>query len=165
MAWTYEYPRPALTADCVLFGHTESDLQLLLIERSQDPFSGHWALPGGFVDMEETADQAAHRELQEETGISGVSLTQLGTWSGVDRDPRGRVVSVAYWGLVAAATYEPTADDDAAVAEWHPVNRLPPLAFDHADIVDAALVRLRTVVHLSPESLALPATIRQQLRR
>ena len=107
MSWTYEYPRPALTADCVLFGFTDSELQLLLIERAHNPFAGCWALPGGFVDLDETTDEAAHRELQEETGISEVPLTPLGAWSGVDREPRDRIVSVADWGLVETAAHQP----------------------------------------------------------
>ncbi|MCA9644056.1 MAG: NUDIX hydrolase, partial [Myxococcales bacterium] len=91
MSYTYEYPRPALTVDCVVFGLDEDDLKVLLVQRAGEPFRGSWALPGGFVDMEETTDQAALRELEEETGVRDVYLEQLYTFSGVDRDPRERV--------------------------------------------------------------------------
>ena len=100
MAYTYDYPRPALTVDCVVFGLEASELKVLLIERDLEPFKGHWALPGGFVNMDETLEQAALRELQEETGLRDLYLEQLYTFGQVDRDPRGRTVSVAYYALV-----------------------------------------------------------------
>jgi len=143
MPWTYEYPRPALTVDCVVFTGDGDTLQLLLIQRAHDPFAGCWALPGGFVDMDETAEDAAHRELKEETGISGVQLKQFGSFSAVDRDPRERVVSIAYVGLLDIEQFQAHGGDDAAAAAWHPVNDLPPLAFDHRKIVDLAVQRFR----------------------
>ena len=100
MAHTYEYPRPALTVDCVVFGLDDEDLKVLLIQRDLDPFAGKWALPGGFVHMDESLEEAARRELAEEAGVSNVFLEQLYTFGDVNRDPRGRVVTVAYYALV-----------------------------------------------------------------
>src|SRR5690349_11201706 len=103
MAHTYEYPRPALTVDCVVFGLDEGELKVLLIQRELPPFQGDWALPGGFVRMDESLEEAARRELREETGLSDVYLEQLYTFGDINRDPRGRVVSVAYYALVNLA--------------------------------------------------------------
>src|SRR5215471_21407433 len=100
MPFTYEYPRAALTVDCVVFGFDEGDLKVLLIERGLEPFKGRWALPGGFVRLEETLDEAARRELEEEAGLDNVFLEQLYTFGAANRDPRERVVSVAYYALV-----------------------------------------------------------------
>jgi 8-oxo-dGTP diphosphatase len=148
MPHTYEYPRAALTVDCIVFGFDGGELQALLIRRALEPFLDSWALPGGFVRVEETLDQAARRELEEETGLREVFLEQLYTFGSVHRDPRERVVSVAYFalvkpGAVAAAT-------DAAEAKWFPVSSLPPLAFDHAEILPMALERLRGKLRYQP---------------
>ena len=150
MPFTYEYPRPALTVDCVVFGFDGADLQILLIRRGLEPFHGSWALPGGFVDMEENLDAAARRELMEETHLKNVFLEQLFTFGTPDRDPRGRVVSVAYYALVRPDQHPATGDSDASEAAWHPVEKLPPLAFDHADILRTALDRLRGKVRYQP---------------
>ncbi len=146
----YRYPRPSLTVDCVVFGIRDSRLQLLLIQRAQPPFRGSWALPGGFVDMHETTDEAARRELEEETGLTDIFLEQLYTFSGVDRDPRERVVSVAYFALVRADAHAPAAASDAAAASWFDVGDLPELAFDHHDIISVALQRLRGKIQYQP---------------
>jgi 8-oxo-dGTP diphosphatase len=143
MSFIYKYPRPALTVDCVVFGLDGEDLHVLLIRRAGEPFAGMWALPGGFVDMDETLEQAALRELREETGLERVSIEQLHTFGAIDRDPRGRTVSVVYFALVKKADYKPKADTDASAAAWHPVSKLPPLAFDHDDIIATALRRIR----------------------
>lgn len=148
MPFTYEYPRPELTADCVVFGADEDGLKLLLIERAKEPFKGRFALPGGFVDMDETTLQAARRELEEETGLKTNSLVQLHTFSAPDRDPRGRTVAVAHLALVRPSAV--AAGDDAAKAEWVEVNALPPLAFDHDEIVAVALSRLQANVRCQP---------------
>jgi 8-oxo-dGTP diphosphatase len=150
MSFTYEYPRPALTVDCVVFGFTGDSLQVLLIRRGIAPFSGSWALPGGFVHMEETLDQAARRELEEETHLHNVFLEQLCTFGNPDRDPRGRVVSVAYYALVRPEHHPATGDTDAAEATWYDVNQLPPLAFDHLEILHTALERLRGKIRYQP---------------
>jgi 8-oxo-dGTP diphosphatase len=150
MSHTYKYPRAALTVDCVVFGFDESELKVLLIQRALDPFKGKWALPGGFVHVNETLDDAARRELTEETGLKNVFLEQLFTFGTVNRDPRERVVSVAHYALVKLTDYQAKAATDAANAEWFPVSKLPKLAFDHADIVATALARLQGKVRYQP---------------
>lgn len=136
--------------DCVVFGFDESELKVLLIQRALDPFKGKWALPGGFVHVEETLDDAARRELAEETGLENVFLEQLYTFGTVKRDPRERVVSVAHFALVKLSNYKAKAATDAVKADWFPISGLPKLAFDHADIVMAALARLQGKVRYQP---------------
>ena len=148
--YTYEYPRPALTVDCVVFGLDEEDLQVLLIQRAGDPFAGRWALPGGFVDVDETLDVAARRELEEETGLRIRFLEQLYTFGAVHRDPRDRVVTVAYYALVRLADHKLRAASDARDARWCSVSRPPRLAFDHAHILHLAHERLRGKVCYQP---------------
>ncbi len=138
-----DYPHPSVTVDVIVFRLFEADLQVLLIRRGHDPFAGMWAVPGGFVDIDESLDGAAKRELEEETGLRDVYLEQLYTFGDVDRDPRGRVITIAYFALVPAAEQQPHAGDDATEAGWWSVYDLPPLAFDHAEILDYALQRLR----------------------
>lgn len=158
MNHTYKYPRAALTVDCVVFGFDGGALQVLLIQRGLEPFKDHWALPGGFVQMNETLDEAARRELQEETGLREIFLEQLYTFSGVDRDPRERVISVAYYALVKPADHTTAASTDAADAQWFPVTEIPPLAFDHATILEAALKRLRGKLTYQPIGFELLPT-------
>ncbi len=148
MAHIYEHPRAALTVDCVVFGFDGGELQILLIRRGLEPFRHHWALPGGFVRVEEALEDAARRELEEETGLRDVFLEQLYTFGSVKRDPRERVVSVAWFALVKPSAL--TAATDAAEAKWFPVSKLPPLAFDHAEILDTALKRLRGKLTYQP---------------
>ena len=148
--FSYKYPRPAMTVDCVVFGINEGGLQVLLIQRAHDPFRGCHAFPGGFVNMDETTEDAARRELQEETGLKNVFLEQLYTFSAVDRDPRERVVSVAYYALVRTASHRPAAASDASDVQWFSVNKLPRLAFDHAHIMEVALERLRNKIRYQP---------------
>lgn len=150
MPHSYQYPRAALTVDCVVFGFDEGDLKVLLIERGLEPFKGRWALPGGFVRVDETIDEAARRELAEEAGLRNVFLEQLYTFGAVDRDPRERVVSVAYYALVKLAAYDTRAATDAADARWFPVAKVPKLAFDHAEIFASALARLKGKVRYQP---------------
>ena len=141
---TYEYPRPALTVDVVIFTLRDSKLNVLLIKRGNEPYQGMWALPGGFVKMEESLEGAACREMEEETGLRDAYLEQLYTYGDPDRDPRGRVVSVAYFALIPAdAPVREDGGSDASKAEWRPLDQLPPLAFDHEEIVTYALRRLR----------------------
>jgi len=142
--YTYEYPRPALTVDIVIFTLRDNLLQVLLIRRLNQPFAGCWALPGGFVEERESLEQAATRELEEETGIQNVYLEQLYTYGDPERDPRGRVVTVAYYALIpAGALVRSEGGSDSSQARWFPINELPELAFDHAEIVTYALRRLR----------------------
>ena len=140
MPYTYQYPRPSLTTDAVVFRVKDASKQLLLIQRKFPPFKGKWALPGGFMDMDETLEQSAARELEEETGLKGINLQQLKAFSSLERDPRGRTVSVIFWG-VADASLKIVAGDDAAKAQWFDLNNLPELAFDHKEIVVAAIAK------------------------
>ena len=148
--FSYQYPRPALTVDCVVFGFNEAALKVLLIERGLEPFKGRWALPGGFVRVEETLDEAARRELAEETGLTRVFLEQLYTFGTVDRDPRERVVSVAYYALVKLSDHRVKAATDASDAQWFPAFKPPKLAFDHQEILNVALRRLQAKVRYEP---------------
>jgi 8-oxo-dGTP diphosphatase len=162
MAYTYKYPRPAVTADCIVITReaepkaaskqeqrdacidtaereqARATPKVLLIQRGFDPYKGCWAFSGGFMNMDETTEQCAIRELEEETGLKVTNIHQIGAYSKVDRDPRGRTITVAYLAIVD----EPiavTGQDDAAKAEWFPLSALPELAFDHADIMQDAI--------------------------
>lgn len=147
-AETYDvnkYERPSVTADVVIFSILGEELKVLLIKRKAWPYEGMWAIPGGFVKMDESLEEAAYRELAEETNVTKaqVYLEQLFTFGEPDRDPRTRVITVAYFALVSADKLHPQAADDAEDVEWFSVYDLPPLAFDHADILAYALTRLR----------------------
>lgn len=137
MSYTYKYPRPAVTTDCVVFTQ-EEEPKVLLIQRGNEPYKGCWAFPGGFMNMEETAEECAVRELKEETGLTVKQIQQIGAYSKVDRDPRGRTVSIAYLAIVDAPTAV-SGMDDAAKAAWFPLSSLPDLAFDHQDIMTDAI--------------------------
>jgi len=167
MPHIYEYARAALTVDCVVFGFDGGDLQVLLIRRGLEPFKNKWALPGGFVQLTETLDEAARRELAEETGLTDVYLGQLYTFGSVKRDPRERVVSVAYYALTQPADHRTAASTDAAEAQWFPVNGTPTLAFDHQEILDTALLRLRGKLRYQPIGFELlpPKFTLTQLQR
>jgi 8-oxo-dGTP diphosphatase len=137
---TYDHPRPSVTVDIVLLHKRSAGAKIVLIQRKYDPFKGQYALPGGFVDIEEPLEEAAARELREETGLSGFTLQQIYTFGKPDRDPRGRVISVAYGGILSArVSPRLNPSSDARDAAWHPVDRLPPLAFDHDLIIQKAL--------------------------
>ena len=165
MPYTYPYPRPALTVDCVIFGlDSTKQLKVLLIERGMDPFSGSWAFPGGFVEMEEDLKTAALRELAEETGLRDIFIEQLYTFGAPGRDPRGRVVSVAYWGLIPLTAYPIRSASDAKQVQWFSIEQLPELAFDHQQIFDLALRRLRNKIRYQPilfELFTNPFTLSQ----
>lgn len=150
MAYTYKYPRPALTVDCVVFGLNADELKVLLIQRGLAPFAGKWALPGGFVRDGEDLEAAARRELQEETGLERLYLEQLYTFGAPSRDPRERVVTVAYYALVSQREHPAKAASDAQCAAWHPARHPPPLAFDHGEILQTALTRLQGKVRYQP---------------
>jgi 8-oxo-dGTP diphosphatase len=145
MEYTYKYPRPAVTADCVVITK-EAEPKVLLIQRGNPPFKGAWAFPGGFMNMDETTEQCAIRELEEETDLRVSELHQIGAYSKVDRDPRGRTITVAYLAIVDGPV-EVTGQDDAAKAEWFPLSTLPQLAFDHADIIQDTIKRYRQIVN------------------
>jgi 8-oxo-dGTP diphosphatase len=164
MPFSYEYPRPSLTVDCVVFGLDDEDLKVLLIQRDLPPFEGQWALPGGFVRMDETLEDAAKRELREETGLTNVFLEQLYTFGEIDRDPRERVVTVAYYALANIRDHRVQAATDARRAAWFAVEDTQALAFDHPRILQVALDRLRGKVRYQPigfELLPAKFTLRQ----
>jgi len=145
MPYTYDYSRPAVTADIVLFSRFEGMDWVLLIQRDRPPFEGCWAFPGGFIEMDETLESSALRELKEETGLSGIKLTQFQTYGDPGRDPRHRTITVVYMGI-CEALYEVVGMDDARKAEWHPVDAIPKLGFDHDTIMKDALQYYREVV-------------------
>ena len=146
--YCYDYPRPALTSDIVVFSYNKNRLLVLLIQRKYMPFKEKWALPGGFVDMEETADECAYRELLEETGLKIKNLYQLVTASALGRDPRGRTVSVFFYGFIGYEHASIKAGDDAKNAQWFQADKLPSLAFDHNDIILIALKKLKELIQL-----------------
>lgn len=150
MVKTYEFPRAALTVDIVVFALDEDDLSVMLIQRDIEPFEGEWALPGGFVREDESLEDAARRELEEETGLKGIFLEQLYTFGAINRDPRERVVTIAFYALVNLAGHDVKASTDARNAAWFSVNDLPDLAFDHDEILAVAHDRLRGKVRYQP---------------
>lgn len=167
MVHSYEFPRPALTVDCVVFGLDVDDLKVLLIQRRLAPHQHQWALPGGFVRVDETLDAAARRELAEESGITDVYLEQLYTFGDLDRDPRERVVTVAYYALAKLSDHRIRAATDAENVAWFAMDDLPALAFDHASIIDKAAERLRGKVRYAPIGFELlpPRFTLTQLQR
>lgn len=146
--YCYRYPHPAVTTDCVIFGFDGERLQVLLIERGIEPYKGKWAFPGGFLKMDETAEEGARRELKEETGLDGAYMEQFHTFSAPERDPRERVITIAYYALVKIQ--EVKGGDDAASARWFPLDDIPSLAFDHDYILRMATQRLREQIHFQP---------------
>ncbi|MCY3744549.1 MAG: NUDIX hydrolase [Candidatus Poribacteria bacterium] len=137
----YDYPRPAVTVDIVVFSGDASDV--LLIQRKHPPFEGHWALPGGFIEMEESLETSARRELAEETGVTDVTLTEVGAFGATFRDPRGRVITIAYATVIEKSTVNVKAGSDASAAAWFPNTDLPKLAFDHDEIIRKALEKVK----------------------
>ena len=141
--YEYQYPRPALTADVVLFSNDHTEV--LLIQRGNEPYKNYWAFPGGFMEIDETLEQCAIRELKEETGVEIKigELHEIGTFSTIGRDPRGRVITSAYYTCVEKKCVNPVANDDAAQVKWFKINNLPNLAFDHKEILDKTLNLLK----------------------
>lgn len=150
MSFSYEFPRAAVTVDCVVFGLDDEALKVLLIRRDLSPFEDKWALPGGFVRLEETVDDAARRELLEETGMERVFLEQLYTFGAIDRDPRERIITVAYYALVRLSNHRVQAETNARDAAWFAMDDLPLLAFDHDQILETAHQRLQGKVRYQP---------------
>lgn len=151
--YCYQYPHPAVTADCVIFGYDDGQLRVLLIERGAEPYKGCWALPGGFMNIDESAEQCARRELEEETGLTGIEVVQFHTASAVERDPRERVITVAHYALVPMS--EAVAGDDARNVGWFGLDEMPTLAFDHAEILPLAIEHLRHRASTTPLLLSL----------
>lgn len=146
----YKYPHPAVTTDNVIFAFDGESLNVLLIQRGMEPDKGRWAFPGGFLNMDETAEEGAARELEEETGVKDVYLEQLHAFSTVDRDPRERVITIAYYALVRQKDYHVIGADDAADARWFKLKDLPSLAFDHEYILKMAVKRLKERIYFEP---------------
>ena len=143
MPYTYDYPRPMVTVDIIVISKSKNaDAEILLIQRKNEPFKDCWALPGGFIEMDENLEQSALRELQEETGITGVQLSQFYTFGDPERDPRGRTVSVIFYCFADKQTLNAKAGDDAAFLDWFSIFKLPQLAFDHSVIVKMAIEKL-----------------------
>lgn len=142
--YTYDYPRPMVTVDAVVFTKKEGRRYVLMVKRKHEPFQDCWALPGGFVEMDEPLEEAASRELAEETGVTGVDLSQLRAFDDPKRDPRGRSIGIAFIGVANWRGHSPQGSDDASEAAWLPVDDMPPLAFDHAEILRYAEARLDT---------------------
>ena len=151
----YEYPHPCVTTDCVIFGFDGTKLNVLLVERGVEPFKGRWAFPGGFLRMDETAMQGAKRELKEETGLEDAYIRQFHTFTDPKRDERddARVITIAYFALVRIS--EVKAGDDAAKAQWFPLDKVPSLAFDHDLILREATNELRKQIHFEPVGFEL----------
>ncbi|NEQ52666.1 MAG: NUDIX hydrolase [Leptolyngbya sp. SIO3F4] len=168
MVHVYDYPRPAVTVDCVVFGLDQTDcLQILLVQRRLPPFAGQWALPGGFVHQNEALEQAARRELQEETDVKDLFLEQLKAYGQPNRDPRGHTVTVAFYALVNLWDFEIKAATDAKQARWWSMDRLPTLAFDHGMIMQDAIAKLRNTIRHRPIGFELlpPKFTLTQLQR
>lgn len=146
--YCYKYPHPSVTTDCVIFGFDGQKLLVLLIERGIEPYKGRWAFPGGFLNPDETAEQGALRELQEETGLTGAYIEQFHTYTDPNRDPRERVITIAYYALVRIQ--EVIGGDDAAKAQWFALEEVPQLAFDHDRILRDAMRKIRERIHFEP---------------
>lgn len=148
LEYCYKYPHPSVTTDCVIFGFDGTKLRVLLIERGIEPYKGRWALPGGFLQMDESAEEGALRELKEETGLDGGYIRQFHTFTAPNRDPRERVITIAYYALVRMQAVK--GGDDAAAAHWFPLDDVPQLAFDHDRILRKAEQTLRQQIHFEP---------------
>lgn len=144
-----------ITVDCVIFGYAEGLLQIALIEREMPPFKGMWAIPGGFMEGDETAEETAFRELNEETGLENIFLEQFHTFSSHGRDPRGRTITVAFFALINSEKYHLTASSDASKAKWWPAYEIPALAFQQAEMYEMALQALRTAMKTRPLAFEL----------
>lgn len=141
LKYCYRYPHPAVTADCVIFGYDDNNIKVLLIQRGNEPYKGHWAFPGGFMNIDETAEQCALRELEEETGLKDVKVEQFYTFTDVYRDPRERVISIAYYGKIQLSNVK--GSDDADDAQWFSLDEIPNLAFDHDLVLSKALEKIK----------------------
>lgn len=153
LKYSYKYPHPSVTTDCVIFGFDSVKLKVLLVERGMAPYKGRWAFPGGFLNMDESAEEGALRELKEETGLEGAYIRQFHTFSAPQRDPRERVITIAYYALVKMQ--EVKGGDDASDARWFALDEVPPLAFDHDQILRKAEKTLRQQIHFEPVGFEL----------
>jgi 8-oxo-dGTP diphosphatase len=148
--YVYDWPRPMVTVDAAVFAVTDAGIKLLLINRGHEPFKGQWAIPGGFIGIDEELDDAMARELAEETGLTGVNLEQMHTFGKPGRDPRGRQITVCYMGIIREGLDHIKAGDDAAKAQWFDINSLPPnMAFDHDEVARFAISRLKSKLSMT----------------
>ncbi len=146
--YVYDWPRPMVTVDAIVFGFFQGRAKLLLINRGNDPFKGKWALPGGFIEIDEELEDAVARELAEETGLTDVALEQMHTFGKCGRDPRGRMITIAFMGIASAGKSKIEAGDDAAKAHWFDIEKLPPdMAFDHNEVAKFAIARFKKLSH------------------
>lgn len=143
-AYTYPYPRPMVTVDIVVMKQSGQQFSVLLIKRRNDPYAGKWALPGGYIEMDEELEAAAVRELAEETGMKNIPLNQSGVYGKPGRDPRGRTITIAYYACISHSDFTPVAGDDAEQAQWFLADSLPDLAFDHQQIIEDALEKIHS---------------------
>lgn len=148
--YIYDYPHPAVTTDCVIFGFDEGELKVLLIERGIEPFLGKWALPGGFINMDEDAETCSRRILKKETGLENIFMEQLYTFTSINRDPRQRVISIAHFALVRKSDYQAIAGLDTTTVRWFGLSEVPELAFDHQEILLTAKERLKGKIKYQP---------------
>lgn len=155
---TYDYARPAITVDCIIFGFDNNNLKVLLTKRAIDPFLGKWAFPGGFINVDETADDCARRKLDEEAGLKDIFMEQLYTFSDVNRDPRERVISIAYYALVRSTDYITKNGVDIEDVQWFALEDIKDLAFDHSKILDTAMERLKGKIRYRPIGFELLPT-------
>ena len=153
LKYCYKYPHPAVTSDCVIFGYDGINIKVLLIQRGIEPYKGSWAFPGGFMNMNETAEQCARRELEEETGLKNVAVEQFYTFTDVNRDPRERVITIAHYALVRLS--EVKGNDDADAAQWFTLDEVPSLAFDHDLILRKAMNKLKERICFEPVGFEL----------
>ncbi|MBS0000990.1 MAG: NUDIX hydrolase [Cyclobacteriaceae bacterium] len=149
MGFTYNFPRPAVTTDTLVFREGEHCIEVLLIKRRKDPYKDYWALPGGFLEIEETPEDGARRELKEETGLIIDVLKEVGTFGEIDRDPRGRTITIAFYTFVKNAVNQPFAKTDATKVKWTSIKELPDMAFDHREILKEGLLKLKSHIMLA----------------
>lgn len=149
MGFTYNFPRPAVTTDCLVFRDGAKNIEILLIRRKNDPFKGYWALPGGFLEIEETPEEGAKRELLEETGLKVPVLKEVGTFGDVHRDPRGRTITIAFYTFITQEAIKPVALSDAGETKWFSIRDLPEMAFDHEEILQEGLLKLKSHIMLA----------------
>ena len=149
MSFTYNYPRPAVTTDTLVFRDGEQCIEVLLVKRKKEPYKDYWALPGGFLEIEETPEEGAMRELREETGLKVDLLKEVGTFGEIDRDPRGRTITIAFYTFVRRNSDQLRARTDATAVKWASIKNLPEMAFDHREILEEGLLKLKSHIMLA----------------
>lgn len=149
MGFTYNFPRPAVTTDTLVFREGKECIEVLLIKRKKEPYKDYWALPGGFLEMEETPIEGAKRELSEETNLKIDVLKEVGTFGDIDRDPRGRTITIVFYTFIKFKEQTASAKTDAAEVKWFSVKKIPEMAFDHSDIFKEALLKLKSHIILA----------------